>query len=143
MIRALSLSLLLAFSLAASPRAMAQPTAHPVITVHVTNVTTHTGNIRAGLWTGSWSGAPIATAEVAANADTLTIRLTAPAPGRYGVRLYQDLDGNNALNTNAIGIPTEPTGTSNNAPARMGPPTYADAAFDVGATGAQQAILLH
>lgn len=53
--------------------------------------------------------------------------------GHYGVMVFQDLDGNRDLNTNLIGIPTEPYGFSNN-PRVMGPPSFSDIKFDVATT---------
>ena len=77
-----------------------------------------------------------------ANSNRVTVTLRAPGPGRYAVRLYQDKNDDNRLATGAFGMPTEPYGTSNNAASRFGPPSYADAAFDVTATGASQTIAL-
>ncbi|MBT79635.1 MAG: hypothetical protein CL587_04505 [Alteromonadaceae bacterium] len=50
--------------------------------------------------------------------------------GQYGVMVFQDLDGNNTLNSNLLGIPTEPYGFSTN-PHVMGPPSFDDIAFAV------------
>ncbi|GLS84677.1 DUF2141 domain-containing protein [Paraferrimonas haliotis] len=49
--------------------------------------------------------------------------------GDYAIYAYQDLDDNGELNSNWIGIPTEPVGTSNAAKGFMGPPKYDDAKF--------------
>lgn len=49
--------------------------------------------------------------------------------GTYGVKLYHDVNGNNRLDSNAMGIPREPFGYSNNAKARFGPAKFKDAAF--------------
>lgn len=46
------------------------------------------------------------------------------AAGRYGVAVFQDLDGNGALGKTALGIPVEPYGFSRNAPAVGGPPGF-------------------
>ena len=64
------------------------------------------------------------------------------APGRYAVKSFHDVNGDGKMGTNPLGMPTEPFGFSNNAPVRMGPPAWADAAFDVDAAGAQQTISL-
>ncbi|MFT2110769.1 DUF2141 domain-containing protein [Marinomonas sp. 2405UD68-3] len=42
---------------------------------------------------------------------------------------YQDVNGNNKLDTNLIGIPNEPYGFSNNARGQYGPPKYSQMAF--------------
>ncbi|KQP13216.1 DUF2141 domain-containing protein [Pseudorhodoferax sp. Leaf267] len=53
------------------------------------------------------------------------------APGRYAVSVYHDENGNARLDTNPIGIPTEPYGFSRDAQGRMGPPAFDDAAVEV------------
>lgn len=50
-------------------------------------------------------------------------------PGRYAVALGHDENGNGHLDKNLVGIPTEGWGVSNDAPARMGPPSYDEATF--------------
>ena len=49
--------------------------------------------------------------------------------GEYGISVFHDVDGNNELNTNWIGIPNEPVGMSNDAKGKMGPAKYKDAKF--------------
>lgn len=61
-------------------------------------------------------------------------------PGRYAVKAFQDLDGDGRMGGNPLGFPTEPFGFSNNAPVRMGPPDWAEAAFTVGDGVAVQTI---
>ncbi len=89
-----------------------------------------------------WSGAPVARLRVAVTGGEVTAVLAAPAPGRYGVKLFHDVNGDGKMETNIVGFPTEPFGFSNDAPIRLGPPAFADAGFDVGPTGATQRITL-
>lgn len=49
--------------------------------------------------------------------------------GTYSVKLFHDVNGNNRLDTNAMGIPREPYGFSNNARGRFGPAKFEDASF--------------
>ena len=49
--------------------------------------------------------------------------------GHYAVAIFQDLNGNGTLDKNALGIPSEPYGFSNDARGKMGPPKFKDAAF--------------
>lgn len=51
--------------------------------------------------------------------------------GTYGVKLFHDVNGNNQLDTNAMGIPREPYAFSNNAKGRFGPAKFEDAAFTI------------
>jgi len=54
-------------------------------------------------------------------------------PGRYAAQAFQDLNSNDKVDRALFGIPTEPVGFSNDAPIRLHPPRWADAAFDHGA----------
>lgn len=49
--------------------------------------------------------------------------------GYYAISLFHDINNNEQLDTNFFGIPIEPYGFSNNAKARLGPPSYDEAAF--------------
>ena len=49
--------------------------------------------------------------------------------GTYALSVWHDANANGRLDTNLIGVPREPVGTSNNAEGRMGPPRFVAAAF--------------
>lgn len=72
---------------------------------------------------------------VFADAITLTskqpVQLEIPVDSRktYGIGLYHDVNNNGKLDTNALGIPTEPYAFSNNPAAKWQAPTFADIAF--------------
>lgn len=51
--------------------------------------------------------------------------------GKYAIAVHHDEDGDNKVNKNFLGIPTEDFGASNNAKGFMGPPDFEDAAFEV------------
>ena len=63
--------------------------------------------------------------------------------GIYAISLYHDEDGDKELDKFLNMIPTEDFGTSNNAPARFGPPKWKDAKFEIknGETIVQQISL--
>lgn len=63
--------------------------------------------------------------------DQVVLLFRGLAPGRYAVSVYHDENANAKLDTNPIGIPTEPYGFSRDAQGRMGPPAFDDAALDV------------
>lgn len=65
------------------------------------------------------------------------------APGRYGIQLFHDVDGDGKMGTNPFGMPIEPFGFSNNAPAQFGPATWQAAAFDVPAGASTHSIQLN
>ena len=60
---------------------------------------------------------------------TLSIPCKGLPQGTYALALYQDLNGNNMLDTGAFGIPSEPTGFSNDAEGFMGPPSFEQCSF--------------
>lgn len=117
--------------------------AGPGVTVTIKGIKAPQGFIMVALHDEkTWSGKAIARARVPANAATVTVTLATSAPGRYGIKMFHDVDGDGAMATNMVGFPTEPFGFSNDAPVRFGPPSFADAGFDVGPNGATQTITL-
>lgn len=63
-------------------------------------------------------------------------------PGEYAISVHHDDNDNGKMDTNFIGIPKEPTGLSNGAVPKFGPPKYKDAAFLVGNEGLEMPIKL-
>ncbi len=106
------------------------------LSVRVDNVRPDQGDVRVAMFAeGAWlSEQPVAALRTPGGAASVTLQLTAPGPGRYGLAAYQDINGDGELDRSIIGIPTEPYAFSNNAPLRFGPPTFEDAALQVGET---------
>ncbi|WP_247891865.1 DUF2141 domain-containing protein [Azospirillum argentinense] len=52
-------------------------------------------------------------------------------PGRYAIVLFHDEDGNGKLNKDALGVPTEPYGFSNDARGFLGPPAFEKAIMQI------------
>ena len=75
-----------------------------------------------------------AVAGVWVNALAGTFSLVFPdlADGRYAVSVMHDENGDGALDTNLLGVPTEGYGFSNDATGIMGPPEFSDALVVVG-----------
>ena len=84
----------------------------------------------------------VATAAVPVTALTASTTIDLP-PGKYGIKMFHDVDGDGKMSMNPFGMPIEPFGFSNNAPAQFGPAAWKDAAFDVPAGGATQTIALN
>lgn len=61
----------------------------------------------------------------------LIVPLTGLPVGRLALNVTHDLNGNGRLDMNAMGIPTEPYGFSNNASGNFGPPQFQQAVFEV------------
>ncbi|MGD9979156.1 MAG: DUF2141 domain-containing protein [Hyphomonadaceae bacterium] len=110
--------------------AYAEPIA---LNVRVDNVRPDQGDVRVAMFAeGAWlSEEPVAALRTTSDRGSVTLRLTAPAAGRYGLAAYQDLNGDGELSRNMIGLPTEPYAFSNNAPLRFGPPAFEDAALTI------------
>lgn len=97
------------------------------------NTKSDTGDIRAAIYASPQ----------AYGKDDMLIGVTGPAkpggmqlefnglkPGTYGVALFQDLNGNEKLDTNLFGVPTEPYGFSNNPVIRFSAPGFEEFKFD-------------
>ena len=70
-----------------------------------------------------------ASSKVAGN--VVTLRFADVPLGTYAVTVYHDVNDNQKLDTNWIGIPKEPVAISNNAKGRLGPPKWKDAKFEL------------
>lgn len=70
------------------------------------------------------------------------VRLEGLTPGRYAIKSFHDVNGNGKMDANPFGIPMEPFAFSNNARGNMGPASWSDANFEVGANGAVQTLTL-
>ncbi len=68
----------------------------------------------------------VAMLRLRAGAETMKFNLCVPSNGPVALMLYQDLNDNNKLDTNVMGIPSEPWGSSGKA-SGFGPPTWAAA----------------
>lgn len=91
------------------------------------------GDVRVVLFKGAEAyngGQPMAQG-VKPAAASLTFTVKGIEPGEYGIKAFHDINGNGDLDTNVLGMPTEPFAFSNNAPANFGPATWEDAAFTV------------
>ena len=81
---------------------------------------------------GSWlKGPPAAVAQSDAASPRTVLVLRDVPPGRYGVGVMHDKNANGKLESNIVGVPTEPYGAIRDARGRMGPPAFEDAAVDV------------
>ncbi|TMM56862.1 DUF2141 domain-containing protein [Maribacter algarum] len=62
--------------------------------------------------------------------------------GTYAISVFHDENNDGKLDTNFFGIPSEDTGSSNDAPAMFGPPKWEDAKFEVKGRTVKQVIQL-
>jgi uncharacterized protein (DUF2141 family) len=57
--------------------------------------------------------------------------LTNLDPGQYAIILFHDENGNGRLDKNALGVPTEPYGFSNNVQGFLAPPAFSKAVMQI------------
>lgn len=77
--------------------------------------------------------------EISATGQIRVVIANLPA-GDYAVMAYHDLNGNDDLDTNLLGIPSEPWGASLGDKTVFGAPAWADVRFPVPATGMSATI---
>jgi len=75
---------------------------------------------------------PVAAQKIAAIKGEMTLDFPDLPPGKYAVQVMHDENGNNKLDANFLGIPSEGYGFSNN-PNVMRRAHFDEAAFEVGA----------
>lgn len=63
--------------------------------------------------------------------------------GTYAISVFHDANSNKKLDVNGLGIPVEPYGFSNKAPATFGPPSFKKASFEFTTDGQVEFIKLN
>lgn len=117
----------------------------PSLTVTIDGIETISGKINLGVFdeAGYDSGKAVDGAMITVDSDAVTVAFSDLAPGKYGLKLYHDVNGNGEMDTNPFGMPTEPYGFSNNAKGRFGPAKWEKAAFEVTADGTIHTITIN
>lgn len=115
------------------------------VTVNLTGIRATTGVVKLALAGSaeSYNGKapPVQGVGGPPTGETATFTFRDVAPGRYAVMVTHDENGNGQMDVNAIGMPLEGYGFSNN-PDVMRKPTWDEASFEVGADGAAITIEL-
>jgi len=105
------------------------------LTIELTGVRASTGVVKVALVDSqaAWDGqaAPVQADGAPAQGETAQFSFKGLKPGSYAVMISHDENGNGKLDTNAIGMPIEGYGFSNN-PNVMRKPTFEEARFEVG-----------
>ena len=112
----------------------AAPTRRLIVTVHTRD---DRGRVFCALWRGP-EGYPTEREHAVGQALDRTVRRHRATcvfedvePGEHAIALFHDENGNNDLDTNLLGIPTEGTGASNGEHNFFGPPRYEYARFTI------------
>ncbi len=66
-----------------------------------------------------------------ARPGSVVVRIDGIPAGRYALQAYHDEDGNGRVRRGLFGIPSEAIGFSRDAPLRLGPPYFEDAAVSI------------
>jgi len=138
--------LLLAGLLALAPLAVAARSDDGSLTVSFDGVSKREGVVLLALFDSKAAydanTGPVRTLELPASGGNFAVTLAGLAPGVYAVKSFHDRDMNGKMKFNALGMPLEPYGFSNNARAPFGPPSWRRAAFEVKSGGNSQTIRL-
>lgn len=113
------------------------------LVIVIDGVRTATGRVHAEVCTRAtflkqcaWIG------EVAAHAGTVTVAVPGVPPGTYAIQAYHDANGNGKLDRNWLGVPREDVAFSRLARLPFRAPTFAETAFEHGATEQRVALKL-
>ena len=117
------------------------------IRIVVTGVKKSAGLITADLYPNKQDGfllgrGRLKQVKFAARAPVTKFCLTAPEAGDFAIALYQDKNANGHFDKNALGLPAEPWGLSNNPKVRLAPPPVEKTLFPVAESGANVEISL-
>lgn len=112
--------------------------------ITLTDVKSGEGNIRLVLFDSesNFQKKPARAVSLPATQGDMSIKIADLPEGEYAVMLFQDIDGNEELNTNLFRMPSEPWGASLNGRPVFGPPDWKGTRFEVTETGAQISIKL-
>ena len=102
----------------------------------------HKGAILVALYDqAGWSGGrPVRVAMADATAANPSATIGGLPAGRYGIKVFHDLDGDKRMGANPFGMPTEPFAFSNDAVGQRGVPGWEAASFEVAAGAASHSI---
>ena len=124
-------SVVLAFVLAAGAETAGAQTANGSLSIELAGLQPQ-GAVMVQLFnsqTGYQSGDGVGARRVAITGATARVDFADLTPGEYAFRMFHDVNGDGRMNTNVMGIPTEPFAFSNNARGSFGPARWADAVF--------------
>lgn len=104
------------------------------LTIKIKNVKHDASTIYIAIFANeaNWpDGEPFRALSTPAETEVTTVSVEIPE-GTYAVSVYQDINGNGQMDYNALRMPKEPWGVSNDAPARFGPPKWKRMTFELG-----------
>jgi len=123
----------------------AHASANPPMDITVTGVKEQSGSLRVAIFNSaeSFQKDPHLTLNIPVDSDTLTFTVGDLVVGEFAIMLFHDVDSNQKLKTNLVGMPREPWGASLEGTKIFGPPTWQDVVFTHTETGSSINIELH
>ena len=114
------------------------------IEIQINDISSDKGSIRIGLYNSesNFYKKLYKSTSIKAKKGSIKVVLDDILIGHYAISLYHDENNNKELDSNFLGIPKEPYGTSNNAKGTFGPPSWEDAKFSVSEKTGIQSINL-
>jgi uncharacterized protein (DUF2141 family) len=88
-----------------------------------------------------WLKQAVSHKKLSANGEKLTVKFEDLAEGEYAIAVIHDVNANGKLDSNLVGMPTEPYGFSNDAAGNFGPPSFEDAKISL--TAAKKSIVIN
>jgi uncharacterized protein (DUF2141 family) len=115
------------------------------LTLEVTGIEQAKGHILVSVSNekGNWMRKGIKAARVPAQLEKVTIKFDDLQEGEYAISVLHDANDDGKMNTNAVGMPTETYGFSNNATGNFGPATFEQAKFTLTAENKTVSIKLN
>ncbi len=132
----------------AKAESLAAATGHETasLTIHIERVSAQGGMLRLGVYDAARyandKASPVASADVPAASGIVTISLKDLPPGRYAVETFQDINSNNKMDVNWLGVPLEPYGFSRDAKPFLSKPKFDAVAFTLSAGENSQTLHL-
>lgn len=119
-----------------------------ILTIEISGLKEATGSVQIAVYNSdsTWLEEGAVLTRTVVIADSLEgdlVRTEVELPmGEYAISAFHDMDGNGELDTNFVGIPSEPFAVSNNVVEKFRAPKYEDAVFTVGAEPVIQHIIM-
>ncbi len=104
-------------------------TAQHVLTIKITDLPENKGKVMLELMDSERNTIERVVGKIQNQRSTIII--DSLATGTYAFRYFHDIDGDKDLNTNWVGMPTEPYGFSNNVVGSFGPPAFEKWLFEM------------
>ncbi|MEP1095220.1 MAG: DUF2141 domain-containing protein [Cyclobacteriaceae bacterium] len=121
--------------LAVTSNLLAQENSFDLV-IKVENITSQEGKVRIALYDSedNFLDESIKSGVVEASQGSVLYKFTNLSSGTYAISLFHDEDGDGKLNSNFMGIPSEPYAFSNNAKGMFGPPDFDECKFEMTGT---------